>query len=196
MLLNFQDLDKSKRYKLISQTITPRPIGWVVTEDQVINIAPFSFYTPLSSDPPTLLLSIGHRPDGSPKDTLRNIETTKRCTICSVFPDAMEQMHLSSVPLAPGESESEHFQIPTKRLHSDYPPAIEGAASAFFCTFFTRIDLPGSSTIPIILSIEHGWYDDRYIDDTLSLSFRNLGRNGKYYQLPGQLIEAKPLPKA
>ena len=42
------DLEKNttinEQYKLMAQTIIPRPIAWVVTEDEgVINIAPFSY---------------------------------------------------------------------------------------------------------------------------------------------------------
>jgi len=77
------DLDEDKKvnesYKLMAQTIIPRPIAWVVTEDEgVVNIAPFSYFIGLSSDPATVLISVGHKPDGSPKDTLANIRENGR----------------------------------------------------------------------------------------------------------------------
>jgi len=82
MLFDFAKLDKAKRYKLMSSSIIPRPIAWIVTkQNDIINIAPFSYFTALSSNPPTLLVSIGHkRTDNTPKDTLRNIRETKKCT--------------------------------------------------------------------------------------------------------------------
>jgi len=64
-------------------TIAPRPIAWTSTlnEDGSANLAPFSFFTGVSSDPPTCLICVARRrkePDGQrpPKDTWRNIERT------------------------------------------------------------------------------------------------------------------------
>jgi len=71
MLIDFREKSKSERYHLISNSVVPRPIAWIATESKcnTLNIAPFSYFTPLSSNPPTLLVSIGHRGDGRPKDT-------------------------------------------------------------------------------------------------------------------------------
>ena len=79
MLINYAAIDPNTRYKLMSQTVTPRPIAWVVTEDGgIVNIAPFSYFAPLSSEPPVVVVSVGHKKDGSPKDTLANIQKTKK----------------------------------------------------------------------------------------------------------------------
>ena len=87
----------NENYKLMAQTIIPRPIAWVVSEDEgVVNIAPFSYFAPLSSSPATVILSVGHKSDGTPKDTLVNLRKTKRCTICMVSEAELEKMHYSS----------------------------------------------------------------------------------------------------
>ncbi|WP_345985850.1 flavin reductase [Sulfurimonas sp. HSL-1656] len=50
MLINYDAANAGDIYKLMSQSIIPRPIAWVVTESgSVVNVAPFSYFTGLSS---------------------------------------------------------------------------------------------------------------------------------------------------
>ena len=67
-----KDKEVNETYKLMAQTIIPRPIAWVVTEDEgVVNIAPFSYFIGLSSDPAICAcFGIGHKADSTPKDTV------------------------------------------------------------------------------------------------------------------------------
>ncbi len=191
------DLQKDKRvnetYKLMSQTIIPRPIAWAVTEDEgVINIAPFSYFTALSSSPASVLISVGHKADGTPKDTLFNIRKHQKCTICMVEEKDLEKMHLSSKSLDKALSEAEIFHIETVKTFTDYPPMIKGVASAYFCTFNQEIDLEGSSTIPLVLNVKHIFVDDRVITDTehLNISFSPVARTGRSYAFLGEDVNA------
>jgi flavin reductase (DIM6/NTAB) family NADH-FMN oxidoreductase RutF len=68
-------------YKLMTGMIVPRPIALVstVSRDGVVNLAPFSFFCGVGSNPPTVLFCPSLRPGASdgtvePKDTLRNVE--------------------------------------------------------------------------------------------------------------------------
>ncbi len=67
-------LDVRQRYKLLIGAIVPRPIGFVstVSPDGRANLAPFSFFSGVGSDPMTVLFCPANRPDGGDKDTLRN----------------------------------------------------------------------------------------------------------------------------
>ena len=79
MIFDLKNNEVNEKYKLMAQTIIPRPIAWVVTQDEdITNIAPFSYFIGLSSDPASVLISVGHKSDGTPKDTLRNIRKTKK----------------------------------------------------------------------------------------------------------------------
>lgn len=63
--------------RLLTSIVVPRPIGWVATlsDNGVRNLAPFSYFNAVGSNPPTVMLSISQR-NGQPKDTLRNIQAT------------------------------------------------------------------------------------------------------------------------
>jgi flavin reductase (DIM6/NTAB) family NADH-FMN oxidoreductase RutF len=118
-----KDTKLNENYKLMAQTILPRPIAWVVTEDNgVVNIAPFSYFIGLSSEPASVLISVGHKADGTPKDTLANIRKNQKCTICMVEEKDLEKMHFSSKGLEKDESEAEQFDIETEVMVEGYPP--------------------------------------------------------------------------
>jgi len=195
------DLTKDKTvnesHKLMAQTIIPRPIAWVVTEDEgIVNIAPFSYFIGLSSDPASVLISVGHKADGTPKDTLANIRKHKKCTICMVEEKDLEKMHFSSKGLDKEVSEAEMFNIETVSLRDGYPPIIKGVPSAYFCEFNQEIDLGGSSTIPLVLNVNEIFIDDEVITDKerLTIAFKPVARIGKSYAFLGEEIDAPNIP--
>ncbi len=197
MQFDYGKITASDRYKLMAQSVVPRPIAWIVTEDEgVLNLAPFSYFTPLSSEPPTLIVSVGHRPDGTPKDTLDNLRKRGRCTLCLVSPELLEPMHYSSKSLSHEESEAERFRIPMIEVFENYPPMVEGAPSAFACTLLQEVDLSGSLTRPLILKIERQYLDDRCITDAehLRLDCALLSRVGASYARLGTVIDAPDFP--
>jgi flavin reductase (DIM6/NTAB) family NADH-FMN oxidoreductase RutF len=190
-------LEKSDIYKLMSQTIIPRPIAWIVTEDEgVVNVAPFSYFTGLSSDPATVVVSVGHKQDGTPKDTLANIRKHRRCTLCMVAEGDLERMHYSSKPLPHDVSEADSFDITTTRFKEEFPPMVASSPVAYFCTLHQEIDLGGGSTIPLILEIGEIYVNDEIITDKerLAIDFDPVGRIGKRYALMGEEIEPPQIP--
>ena len=195
------DLTKDKTlnetYKLMAQTIIPRPIAWVVTEDEeVVNIAPFSYFIGLSSEPASVLISVGHKADGTPKDTLANIRKHQKCTICMVEEADLEKMHYSSKGLDHSESEAAYFSIETKVLKEGFPPMIATAPVAYVCELNQEIDLGGGSTIPLVLNVKEIFVDDRCIKDKerLAISFDPVARIGKSYAFLGDEIDSPVIP--
>ena len=195
------DLDSDKTlnetYKLMAQTIIPRPIAWVVTEDEgVVNIAPFSYFIGLSSEPASVLISVGHKLDGTPKDTLANIRKHKKCTICMVQESDLQKMHFCSKGLEKELSEAKIFDIDTKILADGYPPMIKGVPCAYVCELNQEIDLGGGTTIPLVLNVKQIFVDDESIVDKerLTISFDPVARIGKSYAFLGDEIEAPVIP--
>jgi len=187
-MIDMQTLNPKDIYKLMATHIIPRPIAWIVTQNEqgVINIAPFSYFAPLSSTPPSVVVSIGHKADGSPKDTLANIRESKKATICMVPETMLKKMHYSSKALESGESESEHFDIPTVAKLEGFPPMIKGVSTAFFCEFIQEVDLKGSPTIPLILEIKQSFVDEN--------PQTPISRVAKSYARIGEALEAPTIP--
>lgn len=74
MEIHPENLEARNRYKLLIGSIVPRPIAFVstVSPEGAHNLAPYSFFTGVGSNPMTLLFCPGTLSDGSDKDTLRN----------------------------------------------------------------------------------------------------------------------------
>jgi flavin reductase (DIM6/NTAB) family NADH-FMN oxidoreductase RutF len=107
MWIDLQQLDPSAAYKLLTSTITPRPIAWVssLSVDGVVNLAPFSFFQMVTDQPPTLMISTQHKADGSRKDTSINIEATQDFVV-NLVPHALaNEMNISAAAVPADESE-------------------------------------------------------------------------------------------
>jgi len=194
MLLNFNDnLDN---YKLMRQAIIPRPIAWIVTKDEVINIAPFSYFMALTSTPPTMVVSIGHKSDGSPKDTLANLRKTKKCTICMPKEEQLNKMHFSAKELGHNISEADVFDIDLTQKLEGFPPVVKGAPVAFFCELFQELGIKGSLHKPVIVEIKHMFIDDSCIinKEKMYFEYSPIARIGGDYSFLDEKIPAPKIP--
>jgi flavin reductase (DIM6/NTAB) family NADH-FMN oxidoreductase RutF len=91
-------------YKLLIGSILPRPIAFVSTVDRnnVRNLAPFSFFTVASSNPPVVVFcSSVPANDRAVKDTLRNVIETREFVVNIVSEDFAEQMNRCSATVPP-----------------------------------------------------------------------------------------------
>ena len=112
MILNFTDYSATQRYHLMTQTIIPRPIAWVLTnstsgnnDQNNLNLAPFSYFTAISSDPALLMLSVGKKPNGDLKDTLTNVLKNKKMVIHIAGEQLADIVTQTAATLAHGDSE-------------------------------------------------------------------------------------------
>jgi flavin reductase (DIM6/NTAB) family NADH-FMN oxidoreductase RutF len=136
MLLDFSSLKPRDAYGWMISTILPRPIAWVSTISLggKTNLAPFSFFQGVTSNPPTLMFVPVNTRDGTKKDTVRNIEEVPEFVV-NLVPFALaEQMNASSALLPYGESEFEAFGIAAAPSHRVRPPRVAAAPVAFECT--------------------------------------------------------------
>jgi flavin reductase (DIM6/NTAB) family NADH-FMN oxidoreductase RutF len=81
-----EQLTAKEMYKLLIGSVVPRPIAWVstISTDGRLNLAPFSFFTVASRQPPMLCISIGPgvgEREGTEKDTLVNIRSQKEFVV-------------------------------------------------------------------------------------------------------------------
>lgn len=107
-------LPAPERYKLLIGCIVPRPIALVssVSPDGRPNLAPFSFFNGVGSDPMALLFCPANKADGSMKDTLRNVLPpaeggTGEFVVNIASEPYASRMAAAAEPLPYGESEFE-----------------------------------------------------------------------------------------
>lgn len=96
-----EELSHDEVYRLLIGSVVPRPIAWVTSlepDTGIVNVAPFSFFTVCASHPPMLCFAVGSRPDGSPKDTARNIRATGEFVVNVVTEELAEAANLTSTP--------------------------------------------------------------------------------------------------
>lgn len=107
-------LSQKENYKLLIGSIIPRPIALVTTEsdDNVLNIAPFSFFNVVSSDPPILAIAV-QRVNGEMKDTARNIIQNKEAVVHIVDTDNVRDANQTAALLSHEESELERTNFET-----------------------------------------------------------------------------------
>jgi flavin reductase (DIM6/NTAB) family NADH-FMN oxidoreductase RutF len=97
-------------YKLMIGAIVPRPIAFVSTQDEhgVRNLAPFSYFTGCSTNPPVVCFCSAVRSGPEPqKDTLRNIRATGEFVVNIVTEEIAEQMNATSAEVGPEVDEFE-----------------------------------------------------------------------------------------
>jgi flavin reductase (DIM6/NTAB) family NADH-FMN oxidoreductase RutF len=97
-------------YKYLIGSVQPRPIAFVSTVNEAgqTNLAPFSFFTVVAANPPTICVSIMRQgKTGEKKDTLNNIEATKEFVVNIVSESFVEQMNRTAGNFPPDVSEFE-----------------------------------------------------------------------------------------
>lgn len=106
-------LPHSECYKLLTACVVPRPIAWVSTLDGQgrVNLAPFSFFNVMGSNPPVVAFAPGDHPDGTPKDTARNITSGADFTVNLVSRELAEVMNATATEFPAEYSEPETLGI-------------------------------------------------------------------------------------
>jgi flavin reductase (DIM6/NTAB) family NADH-FMN oxidoreductase RutF len=107
MNINPADHSAAANYKLLTNLVVPRPIAWVtsMSADGIVNLAPFSFFNAVGSDPLIVMISVARHDDGSLKDTGRNILATGEFVVNMVSEDLMAAMNVSAADFPGDESE-------------------------------------------------------------------------------------------
>ena len=126
--------------------VAPRPIGWITTVSKtgVVNLAPYSFFNAVSSDPPIVFYGANgtHDADGGEKDSLRNVRETGEFVCNLVTWELRTQMNDTSTPAPPGIDEMEVVGL--KRLPSRLvkPPRVAVSPAHLECKLHQLVELP------------------------------------------------------
>ncbi|EAU55760.1 flavin reductase family protein [Mariprofundus ferrooxydans] len=167
MILDFDELSSGQRYFQTIQTLMPRPIAWVLTEHENggYNLAPFSFFTAICSEPPLLMLSLGLKPGGGFKDTRINLERSKRCVIHIPDRAMLEAMNASSATLSANISEVEQLGLALKPFDGFTLPRLADARVAYGCKLHEIMEIGAGPQSLLFVQIERMFIDDVILDD-------------------------------
>lgn len=149
MLFDFSQLPPGEGYKLMVNTIVPRPIAWVVTKSEqgVVNAAPFSFFNAFSGHPPILGVSVGDSPRGpGDKDTLANIKAIGQFVVCLVSESTAHAMNVTATDMPPEVDELAEANLTAVPSALVKPPRIAESPVAIECETFQLVEL-GSNTL-------------------------------------------------
>ncbi len=194
MNFDLRDLDNKNAYKLMTGSIVPRPIAWVSTVDEAgnRNLAPFSFFTVASRNPPTLCISIGPgvgERDGTTKDTLANIRNTKQFVINIVMSSLGDEMHISSNNFPADVDEFEAVGLTAAKSIHVQPPRVHEAPIAFELELDQIIEI-GSDCLVLGKVVQYHIQDEYYLGNfKVDLEkLQPLGRLAGNYCEVGQLF--------
>jgi flavin reductase (DIM6/NTAB) family NADH-FMN oxidoreductase RutF len=170
---------KGDAYKLFTNLVVPRPIAWISSMNRMglINLAPFSFFNAIAGDPLYVVIGIGRRDDGTPKDTARNIIDLREFVINMVTEDLLGEMNITAAEFPADESEvtASHLQV-APSMHVAVPRLARCQAS-LECRLFQSQSL-GTSTL-IIGEVVMFHIADHCLGPNLHVShFAPIGRLG------------------
>ena len=165
MILSLSELKPAQVYFQMIQTLIPRPIAWVLSEiDQgKYNLAPFSYFNAVCSNPPLIMLSIGKKPDGSFKDTRVNIEQRKDFVVHIAHREVLEDLNQSSATLNADTSEIDLLGIETTAFDGSRLPRVTACKIAYACECYEIQELGDTPQ-----SIIYGKVNHIYIDDDIA----------------------------
>ncbi|KAA5545378.1 flavin reductase family protein [Roseiconus nitratireducens] len=180
MEFDVSKLSVQDSYLRMVQLISPRPIAWVSTLsiDGIPNLAPYSFFTGVGVNPPTICFSPANDGQGRPKDTLENIRQTGQFVVNIVTEPVAQAMHRTSDELAPEVNEFALAGVDPAASTQVKPPRVRSAVAAMECTLHSAIQLgagPGGANL-VIGYVVHLHIDDDLVDQS---SIETVGRVGR-----------------
>lgn len=154
-------------YHLMTQTVIPRPIAWVLTQSgtQNYNLAPFSYFTPISSNPPLLMFSVGKKPSGEIKDTTRNVLANRKMVVHIAHQAQAESVTQTAATLEHGESEVAATGLELVSFDGFDLPRVQGCPVAFGCSLFEVKEIGDTPQSLIFAKIEQIYLDPNIVTE-------------------------------
>lgn len=167
-------------YQVLTSVVVPRPIAWITSlgPHGRLNLAPFSFFNAVSGHPPHVVVSIGRRDDGTPKDTARNIESRGQFVVNLVTEELLQAMNISAADFPPDESELDAAELQGSPSVHVAVPRLAAAPVSLECTLFKSLPVGELNTL-YIGQVVMFHVADRYMGPRLHVNgFAPIGRLG------------------
>ncbi|MDQ2899240.1 MAG: flavin reductase family protein [Acidobacteriota bacterium] len=143
MIVDPEREDYRNIYRLMVGAIVPRPIAFVSTmsADGRLNLAPFSFFTAISANPPVICFCPMVRGDSSYKDTLNNIRVTDEFVVNVVSEDFASRMNVCSGEYPAGVDEFEKSGLTPVASDLVKPPRVLESRVNMECRLLRIVDV-------------------------------------------------------
>ncbi|MDQ6641422.1 MAG: flavin reductase family protein [Actinomycetota bacterium] len=131
-------------YALLNSLVVPRPIAWVSTLDSEGrgNLAPHSFFSVASADPPTVMFtSVGR------KDTVRNVAATGEFVVNIASAPMLHAINDSSAPFDPDVDEARRLHINMEPSVTVAPPRVADSPASIECRLHRMVEVGRSSVV-------------------------------------------------
>lgn len=151
---DFSRLPARDRHRWMVSSIIPRPIAFVstISPNGVTNLAPFSYFNGVSSDPPVVTIAVTWRRSGE-KDTLRNIEATGELVINIVTENIAAQMNTTSGDYPYEVSEFELAGLTPLPSQLVKPPRVAESPVHFECRLLQVVRVGEPATAIVLAEI-------------------------------------------
>lgn len=128
----------------LNALVAPRPIGWISTVDRAgnVNLAPFSYFNAVNSDPPVVVFAPNEKSKGMPKDTLRNVREVPQFVANLAHASLKIAINESSRVHPHGVNELEMVGLTATPSRAVKPPRIAQCKAALECAVHDIIELP------------------------------------------------------
>ena len=135
MDLDFAALDAKQRYKLLASLVVPRPIALVTSLDAAgrVNAAPYSFFNCFGVDPGLVILNVGDRPEGGPKDTAANVAARSEFVVNLCDEPMAERMNDAAIDFPRGVDELAAVGLTAGACAGTAVPRVAESPASFAC---------------------------------------------------------------
>ncbi len=170
MVIDPREAGHQNVYKLLIGAVVPRPIAFVSTISRagVPNLAPFSFFTAVSANPPIVAFCPVRRAGPNPnKDTLNNIAATREFVVNIVSEEFAKQMNACSADYPPDVDEFTASGLTPIASDLVKPPRVAESHIHMECKLYLILEfgeLPGSGNL-VLGEVVRFHVDDAYFDD-------------------------------
>ena len=155
-------------YRFLVSAVAPRPVAWVTTLDPasgVVNAAPFSWYNAVCGDPPMVMLAIRDHDDGTQKDTLRNIRSSREFVVNASVRGLADAIVASSADYPADVSEVEALCLATAPSRKVKPPRLAQSPVHLECRLDRILQLGRGPFVNLILGeVVHYAADDAVLN--------------------------------
>jgi len=138
------------KHTVYNALVVPRPIGWISTlsENGIVNLAPFSFFNSISGDPPCVMFCPNGFKTGTtePKDSLVNSEQTGQFVFNMCTYDLREEMNATSAHLPSSIDEMMEAGLEAAECINVKPPRVKASPIALECEYLQTVHLPPTKT--------------------------------------------------